>query len=515
MVLNLAVACLACARIGAVHNVVFGGFSAESVAQRLLDCNCVTVVTVDAGVRGGKKVPLKPVIDQACALVAEKGVVVKRVFCGQRAGGGIGPGAPGWVPGRDIELESGVAKQATECVPEVMDAEDPLFVLYTSGSTGKPKGVLHTQAGYMIYAATTFKYIFDVKPEKDVHFCTADIGWITGHSYLLYGPLANGAHSVLFEGVPTYPSASRLWEVCDKLKVTKFYTAPTALRSLMVQGDAPVLKCKLDTLKLLGTVGEPIGPEAWRWYYRVVGKNKLPIVDTWWQSETGGIMITPLPGVHHLKPGSAMAPFFGVRPKIIRNDGSECKHGETGFLVLTQAWPGIMRTVYGDHERFRKTYFSQHPGVYFTGDGARIDEDGALWIMGRIDDVLNVSGHRMSTAEVEAALTKHVGVSEAAVVGFPHKIKGEGIYCFVTLEGARSPSDDLKKDLVKTVRAEIGAHASPDVIHFTQVLPKTRSGKIMRRILRKVAQGDNKDLGDVSTLADPSVVEALFATRQA
>lgn len=513
MIPELAFALLACARIGAIHSVVFGGFSAESLAQRIVDCSSDVLITTDSGIRGGRIIPLKSIGDAAIELASAKGVDVRAVLVNHRAGEGVGPGSPNWVEGRDIDMDAGMAAAVTTCEPEIMDAEDPLFILYTSGSTGQPKGVMHTQAGYMIWTATTSKYVFDLDPERDLHFCTADIGWITGHSYIVYGPLALGCHTLMFEGTPTYPDAGRLWEICDKHKPTTFYTAPTAIRALMVHGNEPVTRHKRTSVRVLGTVGEPINPEAWMWYHKVVGDETRPIVDTWWQTETGGVMITPLPGMTTTKPGSATYPFFGINPKIVHADGSECDTNEGGYLIVEQAWPGMMRTVYGDYDRFIKTYFSQQPGRYFTGDGARKDEDGCFWIMGRIDDVINVSGHRMGTAEVESALVEHRAVCEAAVVGFPHEIKGQGIYCFVTLEGEHSPSEELRQELRQGVRQIIGPIATPDKVHFTQVLPKTRSGKIMRRILRKIASGDVSDMGDTSTLADPSVVTELVNSR--
>jgi acetyl-CoA synthetase len=471
------------------------------------------MITTDAGIRGGRKVPLKSIGDDAIKIAADRGVDVRCVLVNHRAGDGVGSGSPGWVEGRDIDMDAEMSTQSTDCEPEIMDAEDPLFILYTSGSTGQPKGVMHSQAGYMVWTATTSKYVFDLDPERDLHFCTADIGWITGHSYIVYGPLALGCHTLMFEGTPTYPDAGRFWEICDKHKPTTFYTAPTAIRALMVYGNDPVTRYKRSSIRVLGTVGEPINPEAWMWYHNIVGDTTRPIVDTWWQTETGGIMITPLPGMTTTKPGSATYPFFGVEPKIVHADGNECQTNEGGYLIIEGAWPGMMRTIYGDHERFVKTYFSQQPGRYFTGDGARKDEDGCFWIMGRIDDVINVSGHRMGTAEVESALVEHPAVCEAAVVGFPHPIKGQGIYCYVTLEGEHSPSEELRQSLRQGVREIIGPIATPDKVHFTQVLPKTRSGKIMRRILRKIAAGDVSDMGDTSTLADPSVVTELVNSR--
>ena len=513
MVPELAFALLACARIGAIHSVVFGGFSAEALAQRIVDCESDVIITTDAGIRGGRTIPLKSVGDAAIEIAAEQGVEVRCCLVHHRGGEGVGEGVPGWVDGRDVDMDAGMAVASIECEPEPMAAEDPLFILYTSGSTGKPKGVMHTQAGYLVWAATTCRYVFDLDPERDLHFCTADIGWITGHSYIVYGPLANGVHTLMFEGTPTYPDAGRLWQICAKHRPTTFYTAPTAIRALMVHGDGPVEGHDLSSIRVLGTVGEPINPEAWMWYHEIVGGGDRPIVDTWWQTETGGIMITPLPGMTTTKPGSATRPFFGVHPKVVRADGEECVANEGGYLIVEQAWPGMMRTVYGDHDRFVQTYFSQQPGRYFTGDGARKDEDGCFWIMGRIDDVINVSGHRMGTAEVESALVEHDAVCEAAVVGFPHDIKGQGIYCYVTLEGTHEGSEDLRGELRGLVREIIGPIATPDAIHFTQVLPKTRSGKIMRRILRKIASGDVRDLGDVSTLADPTVVDDLLSSR--
>jgi acetyl-CoA synthetase len=528
MIPQLLVSVLACARIGAVHSVVFAGFSADAVADRIVNAGSSLVVTADAGQRGGKAVPLKEIVDVAVEVARHRGVDVPRVLVTRR--GAMSTDAPpsaldelgSWVDGRDADLDALVAAAPSSCEAESMDAEDPLFILYTSGSTGKPKGVLHTTGGYMVYAGETFKHIFDHPgPEgasscKDVHFCTADIGWITGHSYLTYGPLLNGAHSVMFEGVPTFPHPGRLWEVCEKHKVTTFYTAPTALRALMVHGDGPVKAHDLSSLRVLGTVGEPINPEAWTWYYDVVGGGKLPVIDTWWQTETGGVMITPLPGVTTLMPGSATKPFFGVKPVILHADGEVAGPNEAGHLTIGQAWPGMMRSVYGDHDRFKEAYFSQFPGYYTTGDGGRIDEEGNVWIMGRMDDVLNVSGHRLGTAEVESALGEHPLVVEAAVVGTAHPIKGQGIYCFVTLRADADVSDEehLHKQLRDTVRASIGPIASPDAVHFTQDLPKTRSGKIMRRILRKIADGDTDEFGDTSTLADPSVITRLIAGRQ-
>jgi len=504
MIPEAAYAMLACARIGAVHSVVFGGFSPESLKDRILDSDCQVVITADEGVRGGRHVPLKANTDKAlehCPNV-HTALVVKRT------GGDID-----WKDGRDVWYHEATADASTDCPPEEMDAEDPLFILYTSGSTGKPKGVLHTTGGYLLYAAMTTKYTFDIHAD-DIYWCTADVGWITGHSYLVYGPLAIGSTTLSFEGVPSYPDASRFWEVVDKHKVSVFYTAPTAIRALMREGDEPVKKASRSSLRLLGTVGEPINPEAWEWYHKVVGDERCPIVDTWWQTETGGHLITPLPGATALKPGSATRPFFGVQPAIVdATDGTVLDGEAEGALVITHPWPGQMRTVYGDHQRFIDTYFSTYKGTYFSGDGARRDDDGYYWITGRMDDVLNVSGHRMGTAEVESALVLHDSVAEAAVVGFPHDIKGQGIYCYVTLVKGVEPSDELKKDLVKLVREEIGPIASPDVIQWAPGLPKTRSGKIMRRILRKIAANELDTLGDTSTLAEPAVVEDLIENR--
>ena len=504
MIPELVFTSLACARIGAVHNIVFGGFSADSLRDRTVDATAKVLVTAAGGFRGSRIVKLKAIADKAleeCPLVKDV-IVVKHTD----------EEVP-MVDGRDTWYHDEIAKAEAFCEPEWMDAEDPLFILYTSGSTGKPKGVLHTTGGYMVYTATTFKYIFDYQ-DGDVWWCTADIGWVTGHSYIVYGPLANGATQVMFEGVPTYPNPGRFWEVCEKYKVTQFYTAPTAIRAIAREGDDWVTKHDLSSLKVLGTVGEPINPEAWMWYYNLVGGGKCPIVDTWWQTETGGILITPLPGAFPIKPGSATLPFFGVAPKIIREDGSECDVNEGGYLVIDRSWPGQMRTLYGDHQRFIDTYFSRFEGKYFTGDGARKDEDGYYWLMGRLDDVINVSGHRMGTAEVESALVSHKNVAEAAVVGMPHEIKGQGIYAYVILNAGVEETDGLKKELVKHVRAEIGPIATPDKIQFTVGLPKTRSGKIMRRILKKIAAHEVDSLGDTSTLADPTVVDALVDGRQ-
>lgn len=503
MIPEAAMAMLACARIGAVHSVVFGGFSPESLKDRILDSDCRAVITADEGVRGNKKIPLKANTDEALKACPR----VSTVLVVKRTGEKIA-----WQDGRDVWYHELMAQASAECPPEEMDAEDPLFILYTSGSTGKPKGVLHTTGGYLLFAAITHKYVFDYH-DGDVYWCTADVGWVTGHSYIVYGPLANGANTLMFEGVPNYPSASRFWEVVDKHKVNIFYTAPTALRALMRDGDAPVQKASRKSLRLLGTVGEPINPEAWQWYHRIVGDGRCPIVDTWWQTETGGILITPLPGATKLKPGSATRPFFGVVPAIVDSDGKELEGACSGNLVIKRPWPGQMRTVYGDHQRFIDTYFKTYPGKYFTGDGARRDADGFYWITGRVDDVLNVSGHRLGTAEVESALVLHPAVAEAAVVGFPHDIKGQGIYCYVTLMSGTQSSENLRKELVQQVRKEIGAIATPDVIQWAPGLPKTRSGKIMRRILRKIAANELDNLGDTSTLADPSVVDDLVKNR--
>ncbi len=504
MVPEAAYAMLACARIGAVHSVVFGGFSPESLKDRILDSDCQVVITADEGMRGGRPVPLKANTDKAL----ESCPNVHTVVTVRRTGGDIA-----WYPERDLWYHEAMAHMADECPCEEMDAEDPLFILYTSGSTGKPKGVLHTTGGYLLYAAMTTKYTFDIH-EGDIYWCTADVGWVTGHSYLVYGPLAIGATTLSFEGIPTYPDASRFWQVVDKHQVSVFYTAPTAIRALMREGDEPVNSASRSSLRLLGTVGEPINPEAWEWYHKVVGEERCPIVDTWWQTETGGHMLTPLPGATALKPGSASRPFFGVQPALVDAQSGEVLEGETsGALVMVAPWPGMMRTVYGDHERFIKTYFSDYKGKYFSGDGARRDADGYYWITGRMDDVLNVSGHRMGTAEVESALVLHDAVAEAAVVGFPHDIKGEGIYAYVTLVKGVEESEELRKELVQQVRNEIGPIASPDVIQWAPGLPKTRSGKIMRRILRKIAANQQDTIGDTSTLADPAVVEDLIANR--
>ena len=500
MIPEAAFAMLACARIGAIHSIVFGGFSPDSLADRIVNCDSKIVITADEGRRGGKKVPLKTNVDAAAALAP----VLKTVLVVKATGGDIPMEA-----GRDHWYHELAANASTDCAPEVMDAEDPLFILYTSGSTGKPKGVMHTTGGYLLWASMTFDITFDYKP-GEVYWCTADVGWVTGHSYIVYGPLSNGATSVMFEGVPNWPTPARIWEVVDRHNVAQCYTAPTALRSLMREGDEWVKKTSRKSLRILGSVGEPINPEAWRWYYEVVGDSRCPIVDTWWQTETGGHMITPLPGATDLKPGSASKPFFGVEPLLVDAEGKELDGATEGNLCIARSWPGQMRTVYGDHERFFQTYFSTYPGNYFTGDGCRRDADGYYWITGRVDDVINVSGHRMGTAEVESALVLHECVAEAAVVGMPHDIKGQGIYAYVTLNAHDEPSEELRKALVKWVRQEIGPIASPDVIQFAPGLPKTRSGKIMRRILRKIAEGDVSSLGDTSTLADPSVVDDLI-----
>jgi len=496
-------AMLACARIGAVHSVVFGGFSPDALAGRIVDCTSTCVITADEGVRGGKKIPLKANTDAALAQCPD----VTSVIVVRRTGGAITMKA-----GRDIWLHEAAANVPATCAPEEMNAEDPMFILYTSGSTGKPKGVLHTTGGYMVFASLTHHTVFDYH-DGDIYWCTADVGWVTGHSYIVYGPLSNGATTLMFEGVPNYPSNSRFWQVCDKHQVTIFYTAPTALRSLMREGDAPVTSTSRKSLRLLGSVGEPINPEAWLWYHRVVGEGRCPIVDTWWQTETGGILITPLPGATALKPGSATRPFFGVQPMLVDAEGGELQGAASGNLCLTDSWPGQMRTVYGDHARFIETYFTTYPGKYFTGDGCRRDEDGYYWITGRVDDVLNVSGHRMGTAEVESALVAHPKVAEAAVVGYPHDIKGQGIYAYVTLNAGVAQGDELRRELVQWVRKEIGPIAAPDLLQWAPGLPKTRSGKIMRRILRKIAENEYSSLGDISTLADPSVVEDLVNNR--
>jgi acetyl-CoA synthetase len=504
MILEAVYAMLACARIGAVHSVVFGGFSPDAIAGRIIDCTSTCVITADEGLRGGKKIPLKANMDRA---LENPACNVKTVIVVRHTGG-----KTGWVPGRDVWYHDEVAGQPGDCDPEEMAAEDPLFILYTSGSTGQPKGVLHTTGGYMVYTSLTHQYVFDYH-DGDIYWCTADVGWVTGHSYIVYGPLANGATSLVFEGVPNYPDFSRFWQVCDKHQVNIFYTAPTALRALMRQGDEPVKKTSRKSIRLLGSVGEPINPEAWLWYHRVVGEGRCPIVDTWWQTETGGILITPLPGATALKPGSATKPFFGVQPMIVDNHGQELKGATSGNLCIVDSWPGQMRSLYGDHARFKQTYFSQFKGKYFTGDGCRRDEDGYYWITGRVDDVINVSGHRLGTAEIESALVAHPQVAEAAVVGYPHDIKGQGIYAYVTLNQGVEASDGLRRELIGFVRDEISAIACPDLLQFAPGLPKTRSGKIMRRILRKIAENEFSNLGDTSTLADPSVVDDLIENR--
>ena len=505
MIPEAAVAMLACARIGAIHSVVFGGFSPEALAGRIQDCDSELVITADEGRRGGKPIPLKANVDEAL----DECPSVQRVIVFRHTGAQIP-----MKTGRDVDWAEAMSGASAECEPEEMSAEDPLFILYTSGSTGKPKGVLHTTGGYAVWASMTHQYVFDYRPGQ-IYWCAADIGWVTGHSYIVYGPLANGATQVMFEGVPNWPDSSRFWQVIDKYGVEIFYTAPTALRALMREGDEPVTRTSRKSLKLLGTVGEPINPEAWEWYHRVVGEGRCPIVDTWWQTETGAAMIAPMPGAIPLKPGSATKPMFGVKPQLLENDGTLIDGAGSGCLVITDSWPGQMRTVWGDHERFFQTYFTTFPGKYFTGDGCRRDEDGYYWITGRIDDVINVSGHRMGTAEVESALVAHDDVAEAAVVGMPHQIKGQGIYAYVTVNADIEPDEMLRQELVQWVRKEIGPIATPDVIQFAPALPKTRSGKIMRRILRKIAEGDISSLGDTSTLADPAVVDQLVANRPA
>jgi len=504
MVVEAAVAMLACTRIGAVHSIVFGGFSPDSLSARIIGCDSNCVITADEGLRGGKKVPLKANTDEALKDCPS----VETVIVVNRTGGDVN-----MQEGRDVWYEDICAEASPDCPPEEMNAEDPMFILYTSGSTGAPKGVLHTTGGYMVYASMTHEYIFDYK-DGEVYWCTADVGWVTGHSYIVYGPLANGATTLMFEGVPNYPSISRFWDVCDKHNVNIFYTAPTAIRALMREGDEPVKRTSRKSLRVLGSVGEPINPEAWEWYYNVVGDGRCPIVDTWWQTETGGILITPLPGAIDLKPGSATKPFFGVQPQLVDGDGKILDGATEGNLCLPDSWPGQMRSVYGDHDRFELTYFSTYHGKYFTGDGCRRDEDGYYWITGRVDDVINVSGHRMGTAEVESALVAHPKVAEAAVVGAPHDIKGQGIYAYVTLNAGEPSTDELKKELVGWIRKEIGPIASPDWVQWAPGLPKTRSGKIMRRILRKIAEDDFSNLGDTSTLADPAVVDDLVENRQ-
>ncbi|WP_374832081.1 acetate--CoA ligase [Paenochrobactrum pullorum] len=510
MIPEAAYAMLACARIGAVHSIVFAGFSPEALAGRIVDCQSTFVITSDEGLRGGKPIALKENTDKAIDIAAKQYVMVNKVLVVRRTGGKIS-----WGPGRDIWYHQEIAKASPVCEPEPMNAEDPLFILYTSGSTGKPKGVLHTTGGYLVYASITHQYVFDYK-DGDVYWCTADVGWVTGHSYLVYGPLANGATTLMFEGVPNFPDYGRFWEVVDKHHVNIFYTAPTAIRALMGAGDEFVTHSSRSSLRLLGSVGEPINPEAWEWYYNVVGDQRCPIVDTWWQTETGGILISPLPGATALKPGSATRPFFGIKPQIVDNEGQVLEGVTDGNLCIIDSWPSQARTLYGDHARFKEAYFSTYPGKYFSGDGVRRDEDDYYWITGRVDDVLNISGHRMGTAEIESALVSHHDVSEAAVVGYPHAIKGQGIYCYVTLmsDAETKDQDELRKELIAHVRSEIGPIATPDKIQFAPGLPKTRSGKIMRRILRKIAEDDFGTLGDTSTLADPAVVDDLIDQRQ-
>jgi acetyl-CoA synthetase len=508
MIIEASFAMLACARIGAVHSVVFGGFSPEALAGRIIDCESYHIITADEGLRGTKKVPLKVNCDAACEISAKAGVTVTSVLTVRRTGTVVKMQS-----GRDVWLHEEIAKVSDNCPPEPMKAEDPLFILYTSGSTGKPKGVLHTTGGYLVWTSLTHEYVFDLK-EEDIYWCSADVGWVTGHSYIVYGPLANGATTVMFEGVPTYPDASRFWQVCDKHSVSIFYTAPTAIRALMGEGKAPVEATSRKSLRLLGTVGEPINPEAWEWYFHVVGEGRCPIVDTWWQTETGGAMIVPLPGTTHMKPGAGSHPFFGVQPALVDASGTELSGECEGNLIIKESWPGQMRTVYGDHQRFIETYFTAYPGNYFTGDGCKRDADGFYWITGRVDDVINVSGHRMGTAEVESALVSHPSVAEAAVVGYPHDIKGQGIYAYVTCNEGEALSHELEASLVKHVRREIGPIAAPDLIQFSPALPKTRSGKIMRRILRKIAANDFGNLGDTSTLLDPAVVDELIDNRK-
>ena len=504
MIPEATIAMLACTRIGAIHSVVFGGFSPDALAGRIKDCNSTIIITADEGVRGGKIIPLKSNVDEAItkAKMCKTSIVVKRT------GGNIN-----WIEGQDVWYHEEMQQASSECIPTEMNAEDPMFILYTSGSTGKPKGVLHTTGGYMVYASMTHHYVFDYH-ENEIYWCTADVGWVTGHSYIVYGPLSNGATTLMFEGVPNYPDVSRFWQIVDKHKVNIFYTAPTAIRALMAAGDDPVKKTNRSSLRILGSVGEPINPEAWNWYNNIIGNGKCPIVDTWWQTETGGILITPLPGVTDTKPGSATKPFFGIQPVLVDNENNELNGPSEGNLCINMSWPGQMRTVFGDHERFIDTYFSTFPGRYFSGDGCRRDEDGYFWITGRVDDVINVSGHRMGTAEVESALVAHPDVAEAAVVGYPHDIKGQGIYAYVTINIDLSPSDRLLDELKKWVRKEIGPIATPDLIQFAPGLPKTRSGKIMRRILRKIASNEHTQLGDVSTLADPNVVQNLIENRK-
>ncbi len=508
MVPEAAYAMLACARLGAIHSIVFGGFSPDALAGRIEDCRSNFVITADEGLRGGKPVPLKANTDKAIEIAEGDGAKVDHVIVVRRTGGDVN-----MAEGRDVWYDEVTQAASTDCPAEPMSAEDPLFILYTSGSTGKPKGVLHTSGGYLVYAAMTHKYVFDYH-DGDIFWCTADVGWVTGHSYIVYGPLANGATTVMFEGVPNYPDASRFWQVCDKHKINIFYTAPTALRALMGAGDDFVKKTSRASIRLLGTVGEPINPEAWEWYHNVIGDGRCPIVDTWWQTETGGIMITPLPGATATKPGSATRPFFGIQPQLVDGEGNVLDGENEGNLCIIDSWPGMMRSVYGDHDRFVQTYFANYKGKYFTGDGCKRDADGYYWITGRVDDVLNVSGHRMGTAEVESALVAHPKVSEAAVVGYPHDIKGQGIYCYVTLMAGEQPDDDLHGELRQWVRKEIGPIATPDLLQFAPGLPKTRSGKIMRRILRKIAEDDFSNLGDTSTLAEPAVVDDLIENRQ-
>ncbi len=507
MIVEAALAMMACARIGAVHSVVFGGFSPEALAGRITDCESSFVITADEGLRGAKTVPLKSACDAACTIAAKAGQAVKTVLVIGHTGCDVE-----MKKGRDVWYHDALEGVSSQCPPEPMNAEDPLFILYTSGSTGKPKGVLHTTGGYLVWASMTHEYVFDLKDE-DVFWCSADVGWVTGHTYIVYGPLANGATTLMFEGVPTWPDASRFWNVCDKHNVSIFYTAPTAIRALMREGDGPVKSTDRSSIRILGTVGEPINPEAWEWYFHVVGEGRCPIVDTWWQTETGGAMIVPLPGTTDMKPGAGSHPFFGIEPALVDAEGNELTGETEGNLIIKNSWPGQMRTVYGDHQRFKDTYFSAYPGNYFTGDGCKRDADGFYWITGRVDDVINVSGHRMGTAEVESALVSHDAVAEAAVVGYPHDIKGQGIYAYVTVTAGTHVSEAFRTDLVKHVRAEIGPIATPDLIQFAPGLPKTRSGKIMRRILRKIAENNYGNLGDISTLAEPEVVDELINNR--